>query len=144
MEDLPNVADHQMAVRIRARPIRRCGEVLKAMKPGKNQHEGNGARGGVPPSRAQAARDAGLSRDQKHTALRVAKPPESDFDAAVHRLRRVLNAVRDAQEMLERLVRTGPVAVRSTLSTPIEDLEWTAVELSTALAVLQESAPKPE
>jgi hypothetical protein len=61
----------------------------------------------------------------------------------VDRLRRVLNAVRDAQEMLERLARTGPVAVRSTLSVPIEDLEWTAVELSTAMAVLQERAPKP-
>jgi hypothetical protein len=138
VEDLPNVADHQMAVRIRARAIRRCGELLKAMKPAKNQHEGNGARGGVSPSRAQAARDAGLSRDQKHTALRLAKTPESDFDAAVDRLRRVLNAVRDAQEMLERLVRTGPVASRSTLSASIEDLEWTAVELSTALAGLQE------
>ena len=71
-------------------------------------------------------------------------PPLSRHAAAVDRLRRVLNAVRDAQEMLERLVRTGPVAVRSTLSTPIEDLEWTAVELSTALAVLRESAPKPK
>jgi hypothetical protein len=70
-------------------------------------------------------------------------PPLSKHAAAVDRLRRVLNAVRDAQEMLERLVRTGPVAVRSTLTVPIEDLEWTAVELSTALALLQESAPKP-
>lgn len=70
-------------------------------------------------------------------------PPLSGHAAAVDRLRRVLNAVRDAQEMLERLARTGPVAVRSTLSVPIEDLEWTAVELSTAMAVLQERAPKP-
>ena len=70
-------------------------------------------------------------------------PPLSPQAAAMDRLRRVLNAVRDAQEMLERLVRTGPLAVRSTLSAPIEDLEWTAAELSTALAVLQEPAPKP-
>ena len=70
-------------------------------------------------------------------------PPLSPHAAAVDRLRRVLNAVRDAQEMLEQLVRTGPVAVRPTLSVPIEDLEWTAVELSTALALLQESVPKP-
>ena len=68
-------------------------------------------------------------------------PPLSSHAAAVDRLRRVLNAVRDAQEMLERLVRTEPVAVGSTLSTPIEDLEWTVVELSTALA--QEPAPTP-
>ena len=70
-------------------------------------------------------------------------PPLSPHAIAVDRLRRVLNAVRDAQEMLERLVRTGPVSVRSTLAVPIEDLEWTAVELSTALTLLQESAPKP-
>jgi hypothetical protein len=70
-------------------------------------------------------------------------PPLSRHAAAVDRLRRVLNAVRDAQEMLERLARTGPVAVRPTLSLPIEDLEWTAVELSTALAVLQQRAPNP-
>jgi hypothetical protein len=68
-------------------------------------------------------------------------PPLSKHAGAVDRLRRVLNAVRDAQEMLERLVRSGPVAVRSTLTVPIEDLEWTAVEVSTALALLQESAP---
>jgi hypothetical protein len=74
--------------------------------------------------------------------LTPAPPPLSGHAAAVDRLRRVLNAVRDAQEMLERLTRTGPAAVRSTLSAPIEDLEWTAVELSTALAVLQEGAPK--
>jgi hypothetical protein len=59
------------------------------------------------------------------------------------RLRRAFNAVRDAQEMLERLVRTGPAAVRATLSVPIEDLEWTAGELSTALTLLQASAPQP-
>jgi len=34
--------------------------------------------------------------------------PLSPHAAAVDRLRRVLNGVRDAQEMLERLVRTGP------------------------------------
>jgi hypothetical protein len=69
--------------------------------------------------------------------------PLSPHAVAVDRLRRVLNAVLDAQEMLERLVRSGPAAIRSTLATPIEDLEWTSVELSTALAVLQERVPKP-
>jgi hypothetical protein len=68
-------------------------------------------------------------------------PPLSPHAAAVDRLRRAFNAVRDAQEMLERLARTGPVAVRPTLAVPIEELEWTAVELSTALTLLQASAP---
>jgi hypothetical protein len=71
-------------------------------------------------------------------------PPLSPHAAAMDRLRRAFNAVRDAQEMLERLVRTGPVVVRGTLSVPIEDLEWTAVELSSALTLLEASAPKPE
>ena len=66
-------------------------------------------------------------------------PPLSPHAAAVDRLRRAFNAVRDAQEMLERLVRTGPVALRRTLPAPIEDLEWTASALSTALLALQDS-----
>jgi hypothetical protein len=34
-------------------------------------------------SRTQAARDAGLSDRQRHTALRVASVPESEFEEAV-------------------------------------------------------------
>src|SRR4029453_19184853 len=55
-----------------ARAIRRCGELLRAIEPS------TGGRpeklGGAPPqvSRSQAARDAGLSRDQKRTPLRGA------------------------------------------------------------------------
>lgn len=68
--------------------------------------------------------------------------PLSPHAAAVDRLRRVLNAVRDAQEMLERLARKGPASVPSTLSAPIEDLEWAAAEVSTALTLLQEAGSK--
>ena len=67
-------------------------------------------------------------------------PPLSPHAAAVDRLRRASNAVRDAQEMLERLVRTGPLAKRPTLETAIVDLDWTAASLSTALRALQEPA----
>ena len=56
------------------------------------------------------------------------------------RLRRAVNEVRDAQEMLERLVRTGPLAKRPTLQATIVDLDWTAVALSTALLALREPA----
>jgi prophage DNA circulation protein len=62
---------------------------------------------------------------------------------AVDRIRRALNAVRDAQEMLERIVRKGPVALRRTLPASIEDLEWTADALSTALLALQETGNAP-
>jgi len=68
-------------------------------------------------------------------------PPLSPHAAAVDRLRRAFNAVRDAHEMLERLARTGPVSIRATVAIPLEDLEWTAAELSTALTLLQASAP---
>jgi hypothetical protein len=66
--------------------------------------------------------------------------PLSPQAAAVDRLRRAFNAVRDAQEMLERLVRSGPVTIRPRLRAPIDDLEWTASALSTALLALQDPA----
>jgi len=71
-----------MAERIRARAIRRCGELLRAIKDGP---AGRPKLGATPPpiSRSQAARDAGLSRDQKRDAIRVARIPEPEFEAAV-------------------------------------------------------------
>src|SRR5262245_59553080 len=66
--------------------------------------------------------------------------PLSPEAPAVDRLRRAFNAVRDAQEMLERLVRSGPVPIRPRLQAPIADLEWAADALSTALLALQDPA----
>jgi len=62
-----------LATRIQARAIRRCGELLKAIEKAANQHEAEArARSGAgPSSRTSAARDAGLSKRQKDTALRV-------------------------------------------------------------------------
>jgi len=72
------------AARIRACAIRRCGELLRAIKAASNQHDSaSRARGGAPTSRSQAARDAGLSRDQKRDAIRVARIPEPEFEPAV-------------------------------------------------------------
>jgi hypothetical protein len=65
-------------VRIRARAIRRCGELLAAIEKSKG---GQPTRGGDPTSRRAAAERAGLSRDQRVTALRVAKVPQADFEA---------------------------------------------------------------
>jgi len=42
--------------------------------------------------------------------------------------------------MLERLVRTGPLAKRPTLQAAIVDLDWTAGALSAALLALHETA----
>jgi hypothetical protein len=74
----------QLADRIQARAIRRCGELLREIAPAKNQHDANArARDGTGLSRTQAAEDAGLSERQKKTALRVANVPAAEFEAAV-------------------------------------------------------------
>jgi hypothetical protein len=97
-------------------------------------------RGGDPPGRSGPQEP--VRGPLVLTPLRKSAPlPLSPEAAAVDRLRRAVNAVRDAQEMLERLVRTGPLAKRPTLQTAIEDLNWTEVALSTALLALQEPAP---
>jgi hypothetical protein len=72
---------HKMADRIQARAIRRCGELLRAITPAKNQHDS--ACTGTDTSRSQAAKDAGLSKRRKVTALRVANVPEDDFNQEV-------------------------------------------------------------
>jgi len=70
-----------MADRIQARAVRRCGELLK-------QVDGRGGdqskKGGAPLfARREAASQAGMSRDQQRTAVRVANVPEPTFEAAV-------------------------------------------------------------
>ena len=70
--------------RIQARAQRRMGELLKAIERpeqgGRPKKNGGGA---SPVSRASAARDAGLSRDQQKVAVRVANIPAKDFEQAV-------------------------------------------------------------
>lgn len=74
----------KFADRIQARAIKRCGELLKAIpRPAQGGRPSKNGGFGPPVSRAQAARDAGLSRDQKRDALRVAKIPDAEFEAAV-------------------------------------------------------------
>jgi hypothetical protein len=74
-------AMHKMADRIQARAIQKCGELLKRIEPGKPGPKS----GGTSPqnSRSAAARDAGLSIDQKKTALRVASVPAEEFEQLV-------------------------------------------------------------
>jgi hypothetical protein len=85
-----------------------------------------------PPKRGLTVRSAGRPG--------TTPPPLTPQAEAMDRLRRAVNAVRDAQEMLERLVRTGPLAKRPTLQATIGDLDWTAAALSTALLALREPA----
>ncbi|HLK93146.1 MAG TPA: hypothetical protein VKZ18_24845 [Polyangia bacterium] len=72
------------ATKIRARAVRRYGELLEEIQPAKNQHDaGARARTGGGTSRTNAAAEAGLSKRQKDTALRVAALPEETFNALV-------------------------------------------------------------
>lgn len=68
------------ATRIRARAIRRCGELLKEIeKASGGKPFQNPTRGSAPPSRKQAATEAGLSPDQSKQAIRVANVPQETF-----------------------------------------------------------------
>jgi hypothetical protein len=72
------------AKRIKARAIDRIGELAEEIPPatgGQPYHSSTG--GDVPPSRIQAARDAGLSPDQLKTAIRVHNVPREDFERQV-------------------------------------------------------------
>jgi hypothetical protein len=73
-----------MAVRIQARALRRCGELLKQV-PRADVSTRYGQEGDHPPvvTRTGAARDAGLSEHQRKQALRVASISSEDFDYAV-------------------------------------------------------------
>lgn len=72
----------KMAVRIRDRAIRRAGELLKQIEPQPGKRTDMAPSGGAP-TRSQVAQDAGMSRDQMHTALRVANIPADEFDRQV-------------------------------------------------------------
>ena len=74
----------QMATRIKARAIRRYGELLKQIEPAKGANQN--IRGVDPPkvhTRTEAAKAAGLSKDQQKQAIRVASIPSDTFERAV-------------------------------------------------------------
>jgi hypothetical protein len=71
----------RLAKRIQGRAVRRAGELLKEINgKGNNQHSG-----GTPTKLTQreAAEQAGLSKDQQVTAVRVANVPAEQFEKAV-------------------------------------------------------------
>jgi hypothetical protein len=72
----------KMAMRIQARAIRRCGELLKEIEPQQGGDRKSMGRDG-PIGRIQVATEAGLSERQRKTALRVANVPPDEFNAAV-------------------------------------------------------------
>jgi hypothetical protein len=74
-----------MAQRIRARAIRRAGELLRQIEPQPGTRSDLG-RAPTQGSRAQAASNAGFSPHQARQALRVAAVPAADFERQIERL----------------------------------------------------------
>tara|TARA_R110000822_G_C15317873_1_gene493396 strand:+ start:1405 stop:2088 length:684 start_codon:yes stop_codon:yes gene_type:complete len=72
----------RQSTRIRDRAIRRCGELLKQIEPQQGRRTDKEPSGGAP-TRLQVASDAGMSKDQMHTAIRVANVPAADFERQV-------------------------------------------------------------
>lgn len=68
------------ATRIKARAIRRCGELLKQIEKGPGRPTRNHT---AADTKTGTAARAGLSKRQKDNALRVASIPEDEFDAVV-------------------------------------------------------------
>lgn len=74
---------HKYTVRIKARAIRRCEELLKQVEPAQGGvGKSNGGHAPVD-SRKSAGAAAGLSEHQRKTAIRVATDPEADFERRV-------------------------------------------------------------
>ena len=73
-----------MAVKIRARAIRRTGELLKETRASKGGRPKLGPQGTLV-SRKGTAEDAGLSDRERKTALRVASVPDDEFESLVER-----------------------------------------------------------
>lgn len=73
------------ATRIRARAIRRCGELLKQVdgRGGDRSKSGGAPTSGLSISQRALAAQAGMSRDQQVQAVRVANVPQETFERAV-------------------------------------------------------------
>lgn len=75
----------EMADRIQARAIKRCGDLLKRIEANQGGRPPKETRtaAGTSFTRTQAASDAGLSKRQKDTALRVANIPDQEFEELI-------------------------------------------------------------
>lgn len=72
----------KLVMRIKARAVRRCGELLKTFNKGVGRPE-NSILVDTISSQRQAAEQAGLSKGQEVDAVRVANVPLEDFEAVV-------------------------------------------------------------
>jgi hypothetical protein len=73
-----------MAVRIRSRALRRAGELLKQIEPGKSGPKSElKAAADLQLARKSAAEEAGMSERQQKTAIRIANIPREDFERQI-------------------------------------------------------------
>lgn len=78
----------QLSMQIKARAIRRCGELLQTFDArGGDRSKSTGTGTSARQSQEQAATAAGMSKRQQVTAVRVANVPPDVFDAAVENKR---------------------------------------------------------
>lgn len=73
----------RMAQRIRARAIRRAGELLAQIEPSKGGRPSETREGAHLSLRSEAARDVGFSSHQQKQAVRIAAVPAAEFERAV-------------------------------------------------------------
>lgn len=75
----------RMAQRIRARAIRRAGELLAQIEPQQGGDRKSDQKAAAHPlvSRTEAARDVGFSAHQQKQAVRIAAVPEREFERSV-------------------------------------------------------------
>jgi hypothetical protein len=73
----------KLADRIQARAVRRAGQLLKTFQTGPKGGRPKSGGGTPTVSQRKAAADAGMSKDQQVTAVRVANVPEDIFEVAV-------------------------------------------------------------
>lgn len=74
---------HRLATRISARAVRRCGELLKEFQSPGGRPAKTSAGTDTSFSQRNAATEAGLSKRQEVTAVRVANVPALEFEEAV-------------------------------------------------------------
>lgn len=76
---------YKQALRIQARAIRRCGELLQQFKSvgGRPAETSDAPVTSFPSSQKEAAEQAGMSERQRVTAVRVANVPANDFEKAI-------------------------------------------------------------
>lgn len=122
-----------MADRIKARALRRCGELLMEIKAERGRRTDLQLQDGTDPklpTRAQVAQAAGLSERQRKTSLRVAAVPKIAFETAVEspkpatvtELARIGTRSRHIPTHTEILVSVPVAYHRSLAGTTVEEL----------------------